>query len=120
RSIGAIAGRICRAGSRASPASRHGRWRREMQVEVSVPSLLSDCIDHQRCFMLEADTLSGALQQMVTRYPLLRLHLYDEQERLRRHVLIFYNEENIAWLDRLDLPLQPGDRIQVLQAVSGG
>jgi molybdopterin synthase sulfur carrier subunit len=34
--------------------------------------------------------------------------------------LIFYNEESIAWLERLDVPLRPGDRLHVLQAVSGG
>jgi sulfur-carrier protein len=35
-------------------------------------------------------------------------------------VLIFYNAESIAWLERLDVPLQPGDRLDLLQAVSGG
>ncbi len=91
-----------------------------MPIEVSVPSLLKDCTNHQTCFLLEAGTLAEALQRLVQHYPLLRVHLYDETERLRPHVLIYYNEESIAWLDRLDLPLQPGDRLQVLQAVSGG
>jgi molybdopterin synthase sulfur carrier subunit len=91
-----------------------------MQVEVTIPSLLRDCTNHQGCFFLEAGTLAEALQRLVQTYPLLRVHLYDEAERLRPHVLIFFNEESIAWLERLDMPLQPGDRIQVLQAVSGG
>jgi len=91
-----------------------------MQIEVSVPALLRDCTHHQTGFLLEADTLSAALQQLVSRYPLLGVHLYDEQEQLRRHVLIFYNDESIAWLPRLDVPLQPGDTLTVLQNVSGG
>ena len=89
-------------------------------TDPSVPALLSDCTHRQTGFMLEADTLSGALQKLVTHYPLLHVHLYDEQEQLRRHVLIFYNQENIAWLPRLDLALQPGDTLTVLQNVSGG
>jgi sulfur-carrier protein len=35
-------------------------------------------------------------------------------------VLLFYNDQNIAWLESLDLPLQKGDKLTVMQAVSGG
>jgi molybdopterin converting factor small subunit len=91
-----------------------------MEIEVSVPSLLSDCTGGRTCFTLTGGTLDEVLRGMLKSYPLLRIHLYDEQERLRPHVLIFYNEESIAWLARLDVPLQPGDRVTVLQNVSGG
>lgn len=91
-----------------------------MQVEVSIPTLLRDCTGGQTRFCVEATTLAGALQAMLKAYPLLRVHLFDEGERVRPHVLIFYNEENIAWLDRLEIPLKPGDRLTVAQAVSGG
>lgn len=91
-----------------------------MEIEVSVPTLLRDAAGGQSEFHLEAATLAEALQQMRERYPLLRIHLYDEALRLRPHVLIFYNAQSIAWLDNLDMPLQPGDRLDVLQAVSGG
>jgi molybdopterin synthase sulfur carrier subunit len=91
-----------------------------MQIEVSVPSLLSDCTGGQTCFSLAATTLADALQRLLESYPLLRVHLYEETGRLRPHVLIFYNENSIAWLERLDVPLRSGDRLHVLQAVSGG
>jgi sulfur-carrier protein len=91
-----------------------------MSIEVTIPSLLSDCVGHRTSFTLEAGTLAEALERLKESYPLLRVHLFDETERLRPHVLIFYNEESIAWLERLDVPLRPGDRLHVLQAVSGG
>jgi molybdopterin synthase sulfur carrier subunit len=91
-----------------------------MPIEVTVPALLRDCTGNRTCFHLEAGTLAEALGTLLERYPLLRLHLYDEAERLRPHVLVYYNQENIAWLDRLDIPLQPGDALTVLQNVSGG
>ncbi|MGH2354738.1 MAG: MoaD/ThiS family protein [Chloroflexota bacterium] len=91
-----------------------------VQIGVSVPSLLRDCTGDQTRFSLEAATLQEALHKLLTTYPLLRLHLYDEAERLRKHVLLYYNEQNITWLDRLDVPLRPGDRLAVLQNVSGG
>ncbi|WP_274365639.1 MoaD/ThiS family protein [Paenibacillus thermotolerans] len=91
-----------------------------MRIEVSVPFLLSDCTKGQTRFWLEADTVAESLERLIETYPMLRVHLYTEQGQVRKHVLIYYNEDNIAWLDRLDIPLQPGDKLRVLQAVSGG
>jgi sulfur-carrier protein len=90
------------------------------QIEVSVPGLLRDCTGGVVRFPLEAPTLDEAITSLVTTYPLLRLHLYDEQERLRSHVLLYFNEENVAWLENRNLPLKSGDRLAVLQNVSGG
>jgi sulfur-carrier protein len=46
--------------------------------------------------------------------------VYNEAGQVRRHVLIFYNDENVTRLERRDLPLKIGDRVSILQAVSGG
>jgi len=89
-------------------------------IEVTVPALLRDSVGGKTQFTLYADTLAAALAELQTTYPLLRVHVYDGQGQLRPHVLIFYNAESIAWLDRLDVPLKPGDQLQILQAVSGG
>jgi len=91
-----------------------------MQIEVTVPGLLADCTGGRRRFTLEAETLDGALQRLLVEHPRLRTHLYDEAMRTRKHVLIFYNDDNVATITDRNLPLQAGDRLQVLQAVSGG
>lgn len=91
-----------------------------MEIEVSVPSLLMDCIGGTTSRSLKADTLQEAIDTLFSEYPLLRRHVYTEAGALRQHVLLYYNDQNIAWLERLDLPLRPGDRLLVLQAVSGG
>jgi sulfur-carrier protein len=91
-----------------------------MQIQVTIPSLLADCTGGRRRFALQAETLAGALQRLLEEHPQLRPHLYDEAMRLRRHVLIFYNERNLATITDRDVALQSGDRLFVLQAVSGG
>lgn len=91
-----------------------------MGITVTLPTILSDCTGGLNPVTIEADTLAEALASLRERYPLLRVHLYDEAERLRPHVLIFYNEESTRWLEHLDVPLKPGDRLEILQAVSGG
>src|SRR5205814_1725165 len=82
---------------------------RVMHISVTVPSLLRDCTGDQRDFTLEAGTVAEALREMLGRYPLLRFHLYDDAEKLRPHLLIYYNDQNIAWLESLDVPLSAGD-----------
>jgi molybdopterin converting factor small subunit len=91
-----------------------------VSVEVSVPSLLQDCTGGRKRFTLFAATLHDAMEMLLVTYPLLRLHLYDETERLRQHVLFYLNDENVAWLNGQDVGLRPGDRLSVLQNVSGG
>lgn len=91
-----------------------------MQLEVSIPRMLGDCASGQTRFSIPAETLEEGLRRLFGTYPLLRVHVYDEAERLRKHVLIYFNEESIAWLDRIDIPVRAGDRLTVLQAVSGG
>lgn len=91
-----------------------------MEIQVNVPSLLRDSVSGQRSLTISGTTLDEALQNLLDQYPLLRVHLYDEQGQLRQHVLIYYNSDNIAWLDSLDTPLRQGDQVHVLQAVSGG
>jgi sulfur-carrier protein len=89
-------------------------------IEVNVPTILRDCLGGSTQVTIEAETLAEALERLCTTYPLLRIHLFDEAGQLRTHVLIFYNEESTRWLERMDIPLQPGDRLNILQAISGG
>jgi molybdopterin converting factor small subunit len=89
-------------------------------VAVTIPSLLKDCTGGQTRFTIEATTLAQALQVLVEVYPLLRIHLYNEAGQLRTHVQIFYNQDSTRWLEDLAVPLKAGDRLSVLQAMSGG
>ena len=91
-----------------------------VEVEVNLPPLLRQSLPEYADFRVAGATLGEALDVLRSEHPLLRVHLFDERGRTRPHVLIYYNEDNVAWLDSLEIPLRPGDRIDVLQAVSGG
>ena len=53
-------------------------------------------------------------------YPLLQQHCLLKEGGIRPHVLLFFNDESLAWLDSLDIEIREGDRLTILQAVSGG
>lgn len=90
------------------------------RVRFSVPSLLAAFTGGERSFEVEARTLDGALQAAVERYPMLSRHLWDEDGRQRRHVNLFYNDQALRWMADLAFPVEDGDEVVILQAVSGG
>lgn len=89
-------------------------------TKVSIPMLLGNATEGAREVGVTGATLQECLDDLVRNYPLLGSHLFEEDGALRRHVLILYNDQNTRWFDSLDIPTQPGDRITILQAVSGG
>ena len=88
-------------------------------VPLTLPPLLRDVAGAVE-FTLRASTLAGALEELYLRAPALRHHLCDERGRFRGHVLCLVNDVNTRDLKSPELPLAAGDRITILQAISGG
>jgi molybdopterin converting factor small subunit len=91
-----------------------------MKIAVTIPTMLRDAVGGSQTIAVEAVRLIDALERLRRDFPLLRPHLWDDAGRPRQHVLIFYNDTALRWLDSLDVILQPGDRLTIVQAVSGG
>lgn len=89
-------------------------------IELTVPGLLADCLGGTRKATVEADSIDGAVEAMLATFPLLRRHLYDDSGVQRCHVLLFFNGENLAWIKDRSAPVRTGDKLDVIQAVSGG
>ncbi len=89
-------------------------------VQVRLPGLLAQILGGEKNLEVEAETLQGAVDRLLTDYPALKVHLYDESGRQRPHVNLFYNETNTRWLSSLEVGVQDGDTFTVMQAVSGG
>lgn len=99
------------------------RWRLVrifVKISVTIPALLQDCVGGRREVAVEAERLDRALDALREGFPLLRPHVWDDAGQVRRHVLIFYNDLPVRWIERMDTPLRPGDRLSIVQAVSGG
>lgn len=89
-------------------------------VPVALPMLLGNATGGAREVTVTGTTLQGCIDDLLEKHPLLRVHLFDEPGKLRKHVLILYNDQNTRWLDSWEIPVKPGDRLTILQAVSGG
>lgn len=73
---------------------------------------------HLPCPSVETDgeTVAAALDAIFADYPRLRSYVLDDQSRLRRHVVIYLNNEKAE----LRAVLKDGDELYIMQALSGG
>lgn len=90
------------------------------RVTVELPAMIANVLDGLRRFEAEGATVKEALADAFAKHPKLRVHLVDESGAFRQHVLCFHNDVNTRWEESLDRPVADGDRLTILQAVSGG
>jgi molybdopterin synthase sulfur carrier subunit len=69
---------------------------------------------------VDAATLAEALERAFEAAPGLRGYVLDEQGAVRKHVAVFVNSRMIASRTNLDVPLAAGDKVNVIQALTGG
>ncbi len=62
-------------------------------------------------------TVSELLADLDRRYPGIRFRMINEQDRIREHIKIFVNQEQVQ---TLAAALRASDEIQIICALSGG
>lgn len=62
-------------------------------------------------------TLAAVLADLDRAYPGMRFRMIDEQEKIRPHIRIFVNGEQVRELSQ---PLNAQDEMIIVQALSGG
>ena len=65
-------------------------------------------------------TLAGALDSLFRQHPELRGYVLDEHGRIRHHVAVFIDGESIRSKSDLDVSLNEGSEVYIMQALSGG
>ena len=85
-------------------------------MKVLIPTPLHSYTGQSR---VEASgtTLAAILADLDRRYPGIRFRMIDEQDRMRRHIRIFVDGEQVFDLSQ---PLRPTDEVVIVQALSGG
>lgn len=85
-------------------------------MKVLIPSPL---LSYTRVREVEAEgaTLGALLADLDRQFPGIRFRMVDEQDAIRPHMRVFVNGEQVMALGQ---PLAPADRVQIVQALSGG
>ncbi len=91
-----------------------------MAIEARLGRGLRAHVDAPEAVNVHGDTVRDALACLIALHPELRRFLLDDAERLRPHVNVFINDEQLSDRTTLSDPIRDGDRLHILPAVSGG
>ncbi len=86
-------------------------------MRVLVPSQLHGYTAGRSEVEAEGHTLDEVLHDLDRRFPGLRFRVIDEQDRVRRHVVLFVGPER---QDDLSTPIPAGAALTIVGALSGG
>ena len=85
-------------------------------MKVLIPSSLRSYTEHGEAEASGA-TLAAVLADLDHQYAGIRFRMIDEQDRIRRHIRIFVNGDQVRDLSQ---PLAATDEVVIVQALSGG
>lgn len=67
-----------------------------------------------------AGPLRAVLEAALQAAPELGHYVFDDQRAVRKHVAVFVNRQMVQDRTRLDQAVLPGDKVLVIQALTGG
>ena len=86
-------------------------------MRVIVPTQLRGYTSGRAEVRAEGATLAEVLADLDRQFPGFRFRVIDEQDRVRRHIILFVGAER---QDDLTAPIPPGADVQIVGALSGG
>lgn len=86
-------------------------------MRVIVPSQLRRYTEGRDEVHAAGTTLADALADLDRQFPGFRFRVVDEQDRVRRHILLFVGDER---RDDLNVPVPAGADLMIVGALSGG
>ena len=87
---------------------------------LTLPALMKYYVNDLSEVQITGSTVSQAINDLTSQYPAIKPHIIDDQGRLRRHVNLFINKENINNLNGLDTSIEESDIIILMPSITGG
>ena len=89
-------------------------------ITLHLPSPLRTYCGGAEQLAIAAPTVRAALEYLERNQCALYRNVCDETGKVRRHLNVFVNADNVRDLNGIDTTLTPGDVLTILPAVSGG
>jgi molybdopterin synthase sulfur carrier subunit len=91
-----------------------------MPVTVRLYGAYSGFAGGARETNVTGQTVGAALDALVVTHPSLRERIRDERGRLREHLSVYLNKDDVRFLEGEATPVREGDVVHLIPAVSGG
>ena len=89
-------------------------------IPVQIPATLRSECGGRSQLIVSAATVGGALRQLEQHHPAVYRSVCDETGAVRRHIHLFVNMDLLLGVNNFEAPLDPGDTLFIMPAVSGG
>jgi molybdopterin converting factor small subunit len=86
-------------------------------VKVRIPDPLRSYTNREKVVEADGDTVAAVLADLDRQFPGIRFRMVDEQDRIRKHMKLFVNDDAVR---DLTTSVASGDEITIMQALSGG
>jgi len=90
-----------------------------MSVKIEIPTPLREHTNGLALVEVSGVTVKEALDDLILQHPKIGAKLFNDG-RLRPHINVFVNDEDIRYLDDMNTPVTPGQIIALIPAVAGG
>ena len=89
-------------------------------VTIHIPGPLREYCDGAWQLSSSGETVRAVLEDLERSQSALYRNVCDETGKVRKHLNLFVNSDNVRDLEGIDTTLKPGDVVTFLPAVSGG
>jgi sulfur-carrier protein len=91
-----------------------------MAISLIIPTILARHAGGVRSHTVSGATVGESLGCLTRDYPELGKRLAEATAPENAFVAIYLNDEDARFLNGLETPVRPGDRITVVSAIAGG
>ena len=91
-----------------------------MTIKVQVTSVIQKVVNGQSEFEAEGSVVSELIEDIENKYPGFLQQIANESGELHRFVNVYVIDEYIRFINGKDTPLNSGDVVAFLPALSGG
>lgn len=87
---------------------------------VVIPTPLRKFTGNSSKINVEGSTISEVLQSLTAKFPDLKKHLFDTEDKVRPFINIFVGEDDIRNLQQQNTPVGDTTTISIVPAIAGG
>ena len=87
---------------------------------IRIPTPLRRLTDGKAEVTAAGGTIAELLNDLENKHPGFREKLFDTEGKVKRHVNIFANDEDIRFLSNLETPVKDSDEVSIIPAIAGG
>ncbi len=88
--------------------------------KISIPTPLRQFVNGQDVVEVAGASAAECLDNLTAQFPDLRLHLFNDEGKLRSFVNVYVNEEDIRYLNKGETAVTDSDTLSIVPSIAGG